>query len=34
MEQSYDTKPYNKSDEVEGFRNALEGFTMLVNRDI
>ena len=34
MEQSYDTEPYNKSDEVEGFRNALEGFTMLVNRDM
>ena len=34
MEQSYDTEPYSKSDEVEGFRNALEGFTMLVNRSM
>ena len=34
MEQSYDTEPYNKSDNVEGFRNALEGFTMLVNRSM
>ena len=34
MEQSYDTPPYNKSGEVEGFRNALEGFTMLVNRSM
>ena len=34
MEQSYDTAPYNKSDEVEGLRNALEGFTMLVYRNM
>ena len=34
MEQFYDTPPYTKSEEVEGFRNALEGFTMLVNRSM
>lgn len=31
-ELSYDTEPYNKEYEVEGFRNALEGFKKLVNR--
>ena len=30
----YDTLPYNKSDEVRGFRNSLEGFRRLVDRNM
>ena len=31
MERSYDMSPYNKGEETEGFRNALEGFRKLEN---
>ena len=33
-EESYDTPPYNESNDVEGFRNALEGFKKLVDRNM
>ena len=33
-EESYDTPPYNKRNDVEEFRNALEGFKKLVDRNM